>query len=67
MEPWKTKTLIIGGVVGLLVGLAGAYMLMQRAEERHETPQLTAGQGVKIGLGVLGVLRLVQELTPEER
>jgi hypothetical protein len=67
MEPWKTKTLIIGGVVGLLVGLAGAYMLLQRAEERHETPQLTAGQGVKLGLGVLGVLRLVQELTPEER
>ena len=67
MEPWKTKTLIVGGIVGLMVGLAGAYMLMQRAEERNETPQLTAGQGVKLGLGLLGVLRLVQELTTEDR
>lgn len=63
---WKTRTMIIGGVIGLLVGVAGAYLLTQRAEERNESPQLTAGQGLKLGLGVLGVLRLVQEFTSEE-
>jgi len=66
MESWKTKTLIIGGMIGLLVGIAGAYLLLQKADARHETPQLTAGQGLKLGLGVLGVLRLVQEFTTEE-
>jgi hypothetical protein len=66
MESWKTKTLIVGGLIGLLVGVAGAYLLTQRAAERNETPQLTAGQGLKLGLGVLGVLRLVQEFTTEE-
>jgi hypothetical protein len=66
MESWKTKTLIVGGLIGLLVGVAGAYLLTQRASERNETPQLTAGQGLKLGLGVLGVLRLVQEFTTEE-
>ncbi|MEN4100078.1 MAG: hypothetical protein ROW52_09180 [Anaerolineaceae bacterium] len=66
MESWKTKTLIIGGLIGLLVGVAGAYLLVQKAEDRQEIPQLTAGQGLKLGLGVMGLLRLVQEFTSEK-
>lgn len=66
MESWKTKTLLVGGLIGLMVGIAGAYLLVQKAEARHEMPQLTAGHGLKLGLGVLGVLRLVQEFTSEE-
>ncbi|HEX9019291.1 MAG TPA: hypothetical protein VF806_08895 [Anaerolineaceae bacterium] len=59
---WRNQTFIIGAVAGILLGLASAYIFIQRAEQLKEQPQLTAGDGVKIGLGVLGVLRLVADI-----
>jgi len=58
----KTKILIIGSVIGLLVGGVGALILLQQAERNNTTPQLTAGEGVKVGLGVLAVLKLLADL-----
>jgi hypothetical protein len=59
---WKSKTLIVGAVLGALSGLGAAYLLVQRAERRGEAPQLGAREGIKIGLWVLGLLRQVGEL-----
>jgi hypothetical protein len=59
---WKNKTLAIGAVAGLVLGLLGAYIVIQRAEKENTQPQITAGDGVKVGLGVLGVLRLIADL-----
>jgi hypothetical protein len=59
---WRTRTLVIGGVVGLLVGIAGAYIVIQRSEQNSTLPAVSAGDGVKVGLGVLGVLRLIAEI-----
>jgi hypothetical protein len=56
---WVVRTLVIGGVVGALVGLGAAYILVKRAEDSGENPQLTTGEGVQLGLGVLGLLRLI--------
>ena len=61
-QDWKTKVFVIGGLVGLVSGLFAAYLLIQRNEEKEETPEITAGDGVKVGLGVLGVLRLIADL-----
>lgn len=58
----KTTTLLIGAVVGALAGVIGAYILLQRADQKTGKPQLTAGDGVKVGLGVLGLLRMVSEM-----
>jgi len=62
-ENWKTITFVIGAVVGLTCGLIAAYVIIQRAEEEQSHPRLSAGDGVKVGLGVLAVLRTVSELT----
>ncbi len=61
-ENWKQTTMIIGAVAGLISGLIAAYILIQRAEEEESKPRLSAGEGVKVGLGVLGVLRLISDL-----
>jgi hypothetical protein len=61
-DNWKMKTLIIGGVAGLLTGLLGAYLLIQRADQEEDKPKLTAGEGVKVGVGVLGLLKLIADM-----
>ena len=59
---WRNKTFAIGAVAGLLLGIAAAYIVIQRAEHENTVPQLSPGDGVKVGLGVLGVLRLISDL-----
>ena len=59
---WRVKTLLLGGVIGALTGLAAAYMLVQRAERQGEPPKLGAGEGVKLGVWVLGLLRRIGDL-----
>lgn len=61
-EQWKTKIMVIGGVVGAMTGLLGAYLLIQNAERQDTTPDLSAGEGVKLGVLVLGLLRQVSQL-----
>ena len=59
---WKMKALIIGGVVGLAAGVIAALIFIQRAEMSQDRPKLSAGEGVKVGIGVLGVLRMISDL-----
>jgi hypothetical protein len=61
-ESWKMKTFIIGAIIGTLTGIGAAYMINQRAQAENTQPKLTAGEGLKIGLGVLGLLRLVSDI-----
>jgi hypothetical protein len=61
-DNWKRKALIIGGVAGLLTGLLAAYLFIQRAELEEEKPKLSAGEGVKVGVGVMGLLKLIADM-----
>ncbi len=61
-DSWKMKALIIGGVVGLAAGIIAAMIFIQRAEMGQEKPKISAGEGVKVGIGVLGVLRMISDL-----
>ena len=59
---WKTRTLIIGVLAGALTGLGVAFVLIQRAEQEGEVLQLRTSEGVKLGMGVLGLLRQVGQI-----
>jgi hypothetical protein len=65
MNNWKTKTFVIAIIVGAVSGALAGYVLVRRAEENDQQPRLKAGDGVKVGLGVLGLLRLVSEFSPD--
>ena len=59
---WKTRTMIIGSVVGALVGAGAAYLLVQRTERESGSLRIGTGEGIKLGLLVLGLLRQVAQL-----
>jgi hypothetical protein len=60
-DNWKTRTILIGAIAGALVGLTAAMILIKDAEKKSEPPHLSPGDGVKLGLGVLGVLRMLSD------
>jgi hypothetical protein len=59
---WKIQTLLIGAALGALAGVGAAYLLVQRAEREGAQPHITAGEGVKLGMLVLGALRQIAQL-----
>ena len=59
---WKSKVLIIGGVLGALVGVGTTYLLVQQAERKGETLSLGTGEGLRLGMLLLGMLRQVSRL-----
>jgi hypothetical protein len=62
-EQWKTRTLIVGALVGAILGLGTAYLLNRTAEETGGgPPQITTGDAVKAAIGIVGVMRGIASL-----
>jgi hypothetical protein len=61
-DDWKTKIFLIGGVAGLVTGLLSAFIFIQQAERRNRQPEVSASEGVKIGLNVLTLLRAISDI-----
>lgn len=58
---WKTTILLVGGVIGLMSGLAAAYLVIKNREETGQTLKLTSGDGARIGMGIASVLKMVAD------
>ena len=56
---WKSKAFVVGGVVGALLGLGAAYIYVNAAGESGESPEVSPGTAVTIGLSLLALLRQV--------
>ena len=59
---WKSKTILVGAVIGALTGIGTAYFLIQNAEKDGESFSFSSGQGLKLGLLILGTLRQVMQM-----
>ena len=60
----RTRTLMIGGAIGALIGVFAGYLYYNGNVEVDEEgaerlPAPTAGEGLKFGLSLLGLLRLI--------
>ncbi|MDH5506564.1 MAG: hypothetical protein OEZ02_05025 [Anaerolineae bacterium] len=59
---WKTRTLVLGAIIGTVTGIGAAYLLVQRAERNRNESALTSGEGLRLGVLVLGLLRSIAQL-----
>ena len=58
----KTKTLIIGAMAGAALGVAGALLLTRRAEETGSEIAVSAGDGLRLSVMIIGLLRAIADL-----
>ena len=61
-KDWKTNTLIVGAMLGLLSGLLASFLLVRRAEKSGKELTLSSGEGFRLGMLVLGLLREIASL-----
>jgi gas vesicle protein len=58
----RTNTLLMGALIGASAGLVAAMLLNRRAEREERDTALTAGEGLKLGILVFGLLRAIASL-----
>jgi len=62
----QNKTLLLGALIGAVTGLAAAMLLQRRAEKTGTETAITAGEGIQLGVMVLGLLRAIASLGDEK-
>ena len=64
---WRGKAFVVGGVLGALLGLGAAYIYINAAEQSGETPEVSPGTAVTIGLSLLALLRQVAAIAEGDK
>ena len=54
---WKTKTLLIYGVVGLVYGILAGITTINNAVENNKKPDITLKEGARISLTAMDAMR----------
>ncbi len=60
------RTLLLGVLIGAVTGLIGAMLLNRRAENTGSETAITTGEGMKLGVMVIGLLRAIASLGEEK-
>ncbi|MBL8063205.1 MAG: hypothetical protein JNK32_09320 [Anaerolineales bacterium] len=58
----RTNVLLGGALIGALTGLVAAMLIARRAEKNETETAITAGEGIKLGVLVFGLLRAIASL-----
>jgi hypothetical protein len=62
----NNRVLLLGALIGAATGLVAALMLQRRAEQTGQEISLSAGDGIQLGVLVMGLLRAVAALADRE-
>jgi gas vesicle protein len=61
----QNRILLFGALIGAFTGLVAALLLNRRAEKTGSEVAITAGDGMKLGMLVFGLLRAISSLGDE--
>ena len=62
----RNRTLLLGTLLGAFTGLVAAMLLNRRAEQEGTELAISAGDGMKLGVMVIGLLRAIAALGEEK-
>ncbi|HKY56096.1 MAG TPA: hypothetical protein VJM08_17400 [Anaerolineales bacterium] len=63
----QNRILLFGALIGAFTGLIAAMILQRRAERTGTEISLSAGEGVQLGVMIMGLLRAIAALGEEKR
>ena len=62
----QNRTLLFGALIGAFTGLVAAMLLQRRAQKTGTEISLSTGEGIQLGVMVLGLLRAIASLGDEK-
>jgi len=66
---WKTRTMIIGGMLGGVAGVVAAMIFIRSGEEastsRRGRPRVRPKHALQVGIGLIGLLQKIAGLAED--
>jgi len=62
----QNRFLIFGALIGAVTGLVAAMILQRRSEKTGAEISLSTGEGIQLGVMVMGLLRAIASLGDEK-
>ena len=62
----QNRILLFGALIGAATGLAAAMILQRRAEKTGTEISLSTGEGIQLGVMIMGLLRAISSLGDEK-
>jgi hypothetical protein len=62
---WQSRTMLLGGIIGSLVGVSAAYLYVRASEEASadgSPRKLQTGEAVRLGVALTAIVRQIAEL-----
>ncbi len=63
----RNRVLLFGALIGAVTGLVAAMMLQRRAEKTGSEITLSTGEGIQLGVMIMGLLRAISSLGDDKK